>query len=329
MKEELFAICQRFAAGRDLIKQTFRLESSYLYPICANLFCARGADADRQTLERCDHLLKEKTSVFSNFRGNLRLPVVCMLAASGYPDVQMDRALHNYSILKEYFSGSSFVALAAFLLTDLGYVNHDLASRARTIYKRIAKEHPFLTSAEDSVLAAFMAYAPQPDDTLLQDMEDCYSVLRMRFSDANAIQSATHVLCLGPGQAGDKASRMIRIFDAIRETGRKYGKNYELSTLAALSILDAEIPELVSDLMDADLYLSELKGYGGLGIDKKTRLMHAAMLVSDLYAGRHEPLTVNENTILQNTAMTGTLAMIAAQQAAACASVCTVTASAH
>ena len=57
-------------------------------------------------------------------------------------------------------------------------------------------------------------------------------------------------------------------------------------------------------------FLTEQKGYGFFGLDKKTRLMHAAMIVSCDYVK-------NDNKDV--AAMTGTLAAVAAQQAAVCA----------
>lgn len=326
MRESLQKLCASFAENRDVVKKTFRMESSYIYPVCANVFCAKGLTADPERLDACKRLLKDKTGVFSNFRGNLRAPVVSMLAAGGSPETRLDRALSNYSMLKDQFMGSEYLALAAFLLTELGAAGSrpETAGRAKAIYRRMRKEHPFLTSSEDSVFAVFLAFSEKSDDDLVEDIEACYSLLRKVFPVSNDLQTVSHVLSLGQGSPEEKAGRLCDLYDAVRAAGGKYGKHYELSTLAALSLLEGEIPEMAADMMEIDAFLSAQKGYGPLSIDRKTRLMHAAMLAGDEYSARQEltaaALTPSASgTALQNVALTGTLAILAAQQAAMCA----------
>ena len=320
MKASLQQLCGRFAQNRAVLKQKFKLESSYLYPVCANLFCARGVDADPQMIDECKQVLKSRTGVFSNFRSNLRMPVVCMLATGGNPDAQMDMAVRNYTLLKRHFFTSEYLALAAFLLTELGPFYEETAMRGKAIYKRMKQEHPFLTSSEDNVFAVFLACSPKSNDALIEDMESSYQLLKMRFSSSNNVQAASQVLALAEGEATDKAVRMIKLCDAIVDAGGKFGKYYELSTLAALSLLDVPLQELVEDLMDADRFLSTQPGYRFLGFDRRTRLQHAALLVSGLYARQPTQRGAN-GRMVQNAAFTGTLALIAAQQAAMCASI--------
>ena len=74
---------------------------------------------DYERLKDCKQLLQEKTGVFSNFRGTIRAPVVCMLAASSGADNRMERAVHYYKLLKGRFWGSQYLAMVAFLMADL------------------------------------------------------------------------------------------------------------------------------------------------------------------------------------------------------------------
>ena len=80
--------------------------------------------------------------------------------------------------------------------------------------------------------------------------------------------------------------------------------------LASLAMLPVEQSVLVEDIKAVDAFLAEQKGYGFLGLDKKTRLMHAAMIVSCDYI---------KNDTADIAAMTGAMAVVAAQQAAMCA----------
>ena len=321
MIEALQSTCELFIRNRDAVKHVFRMENSHLYPICANILTAQGKEADESRLEECKRLIKEKTGIFSNFRGNVFSPVAVMLAAGDDPRAQMDRALEHYDLLKKYFWGSGYLALVAFLLTDLPMEGgaETYIARGRALYDRMRKEHPFLTSTEDSVFAVLMAWAQKTDDQLIEDMETCFHLLRDRFFDRNSIQSASHVLALGEGWAEEKAERVIALYDALRNSGRNYGKNYELSTLAAVALLDRDTARISLDILDADAFLKQQKGYGIFGPGKRARLMHAAMIVSDRYTPRAN---------VETAAVTGTIAMIAAQQAAMCSAIASTSAAA-
>ena len=102
---------------------------------------------------------------------------------------------------------------------------------------------------------------------------------------------------------------MISIYKALEVRGYRYGKGYEMAVLGALSILQMDISAIIEDIMEVDGFLAQQKGYGGLGIDKKTRLMHAAMLVANDYS---------DENIVNTVAVTSALVTMAAQQAAMC-----------
>lgn len=312
MRSSLQQICNDFIVNRDIVKKVFKVENIHIYSVCADIFCSRGAVAGEDKLVHCKQIVKQKTGLFSNFRGNVLAPISSMLAAGENPEGQLDKALVNYGILKKNFRGSEYLSLVAFLLTDMvkDGTEEEKAIRGKNIYNRMKKEHPFLTSGEDSVFAVLMAFLDKTDDEMIADMEGSYRILNRKFSSKNSIQSVSHVLAFADGTAEEKAGRVISLYDSILGAGRKYGKYYELATLGAVSVLDVEISQLVSDILEVDDFLSHQKGYRGLGIDKKTRMMHAAMLVANDYSP-------HEN--VETAALTGTISMIAAQQAAMCA----------
>ena len=327
MRDSLQRLCEDFVANRDVLKSKFKWENSYIYPVCASIFCARGVRADADRLLEAKRLLKDKTGAFSNFRGNLKLPVCSMLAAKSAPERRMENAMENYKLLRDQFAPSSYLALSAFFLADMGVSGsraQEAAERGRRIYQRMKQEHRILTSAEDSVFAVLMSFAEQSNDALIADIEACYALVKQRFSSGNAAQSVSHVLALSPGTSEEKTERFIRLFEAVRAAGGKYGKQYQLSTLAAVSVMNADENEIVRDMMEVDAFLSEQKGYGILSMDRRTRMMHAAMLVSNDYCVRDAALAaVMTDTISefasQTAVISATLAIIAAQQAAMCA----------
>ena len=313
MKDSLFALCDQFIANRDTVKAAFRMDNNYIFPVCANLFCARGRMAQAEALRRSRDVIRSQTGAFSHFRGNIKAPLACILSMSDSPEGTMARAVDNYTLLRNSFSGSEYLALAAFLLADLDRDAAGRAARGREIYRRMKAEHPFLTSSEDSVFAVFMAFSQLSDDRLIEDMEAVYRLVKTRFKDSNCVQTVSHVLTLSPGAPEGKVQRLFALYDALENAGGKYGKHYQLATLAALSAADADIRTLTEDILDVDYFLENQKGYGFFGLDRRTRLMHAAMIVSDQY-------TLRES--VDQAALAGTLSMIIAQQMACCAAAC-------
>ena len=319
MKASLQALCEQFIRNRDVIKSAWKMGSSYLYPLCANIFCARGAAADEEKLRACRQMLKEKTSVFSNFLGNAQLPLLCLMASDSDPEGKLDRALGIYALLKAHFWTSEYLTLPAVLLADLPQEGmEEKIARGRALYQRMKKEHPLLTGGEDSVFAVLMGFCEKSDDELMRDMEDCYGLLKGAFSSGNSAQTASHVLALAQGAPEEKAGRTEQLYRAIVSAGGKYSKTYGLATLAAVAVLDADIALLAADILDVDEFLARQKGYGVFGLDRRSRMMHAALIVSCEYA-RWQPA--------ETAALTSTLMMIAAQSSAAATTV--VMAGAH
>lgn len=315
MREELQKLCEDFIVNRDVIRSVFRTESAYMAPVCANIFCVRGMMADARELRECRDILKEKAGPFSRFRGNIRLPLVSLMASGEFPFRHMEQAQNYYAALLEEFHSSEYLALAAFLLTDMVPPTDMPAAawRAGRLFDRMKKAHPFLTDPEDTVFSALMAATWRPEEELTEDMERSYSALRKRFGSGNAAQTAAQVLTLA-GAAGNKTRRLIALYDELKACHVRYGRSYELGTLAALSVSEAEPAQIVLDILETDDFLSRQKGYGAFGVEKRVRLMHAALIVSDVYAPRRDT---------EVTTVTSTVAMIAAKQAAAAAAAAT------
>lgn len=314
MKENTRKITMDFIENRDIIKKAIKLESSYIYPVAANIFCAAGVKADVDKLTRCKKIIKKNAGFASYLKGVVMTPFAAKLCVAADPEAQFEKAMDMYGILKNHFRRSEYLALLATLLAEKTTVDEAerIAARGRALYDMMKKEHPILTSSEDNVMAGFMAFSEKSDAQLIDDAEKCYDLLRKKFSDKNAVQTVSHILAMTEGAPEIKVGRLFGMFDMFTAAGRKYGKHYELPMLAAISVIEADEKELVDTVIEIDEMLSGQKGYGALSLDKKTRLMHAAMLAADLYEG-------SDNA--QAAVSASALAVIAAQEAAMMAAI--------
>lgn len=309
MRGDLQQYCEQYIVNRDAVKSTLKMANGYMYPVCANLFLSRGMEARAERLEECRAVLKEKTGIFSNFRSLLQAPVICMLSMTENPEAELEKALAGYEQMKKEFMASDYLVLAALLLPGGEDMAH-IVARGKEIYRRMRKEHPFLTSSEDSVYALMMAASEKSDDALMMDMEEGYALLKRRFGAGNPVQAISHMLALQAADPRLNAGRVCELFDEIERIGGKYGKYYELPTLAALAMMEGDLRQVAADIMEADAFLAGQKGYGFFGMGKKMRLMHAAMIVSCARGARSG---------IDAAVISSTLAMVIAQQAAAAA----------
>ncbi len=322
MRESLHDVCERFIQNRNNVQETFKWNcSSYLVPVCAAMLTGAKEPVSLAKLEECKRMLKTGVGAFSNFKGNAFPALVTQLALDENPQERLRKAILMHDMLKQHFYGSSYLPLAAMVLSGMVPEARftEVAERAGRIYKKMKAEHPFLTSSEDCVYASLMALSGLSDDQLVQEAENCYKLLKEEFYDANANQSLSHVLALCEGSAGSKCRAVFDLYHGLREKKYKYGTGYELATLGVLSLLPQGKAAVIADLIEIDSYLALQKGYGFFGLGKKQRLMHAGMLLVnellDSECGEQRDLYMNA---LTNSAIA---MMIAAQQAALCAAV--------
>ncbi len=322
MRESLSALCSDFIENRDVVKEAFPWDSTYLYPVCAEIFTSRHRKASKERLHACRDLLKEQTGVFSNFRSTAKIAMIAMLAVDGNPEGKLNKALQVYNFLKEHFITSQYLPVASMVIADTvqPFRYDEIAARTRRIYELMKKEHPFLTSGEDCVFAALLALSDMTDEQITEETEHCYRLLKQQFFSSNAVQSLSHVLALGEGCAEDKCRTTIELFNALKANGYKYGTDYELATLGVLAMLPAEQSAVMADVMDVDDFLSGQKGYGFFGLGRRQRIMHAGMIVCGDYIGACDTM--------QNAAIGGTISLIAAQQVAMCAAIAATSAAA-
>jgi len=322
MREELQKLCEEFIRNRDVAKEAFAWDNSYIIPICAGILLDKNQPVSVEILKSHKQMIKDRTGFFSNFRGIGMASMACMLVVSEQPKQLLSQALTIYEGLKKHFWSASYLPLVSMIVADLAEETEysRMIQRTKAIYDLMKKAHPFLTSEEDGPFAALLAFSENSPERVTAEAEQCYQLLKPKFYSGNALQALSHVLALGAGSAESKCRKMEQLFDELKAKGYKYGINYELPILGALSILPMSISEMVEDLIAVADYLERQKGYGIFGFGKQQRFMHAAMLVARAYKGS------TNNTIMTTVAVNGTLAQIAAQQAAMCAAIAASTA---
>ncbi|MCF0142790.1 MAG: DUF4003 family protein, partial [Parasporobacterium sp.] len=92
MNSELQSRCELFIENKTKMEKMGGMEFASVYMLSSNLYTAKNLGVDTDRIKECRKLLKEKTGVFSAFRGNITLPLATMLALDEVPENKMDRA---------------------------------------------------------------------------------------------------------------------------------------------------------------------------------------------------------------------------------------------
>ena len=102
----------------------------------------------------------------------------------------------------------------------------------------------------------------------------------------------------------------MELYTKLAEKKHKWSEGIELAALGPAAMLSEDTETIAEQLIKIDDFLSEQKGYGILGIDKKTRMMHASMI-----------LTAGSDLTDGGAAITGTISVIIAIETAAMAAI--------
>lgn len=307
--------CDLFIQNRDTIKAEFKWENSYIYPLCASIYTSKNQHANPEQMRYCLDLLKKQTSIFSNFRGTVKMALVTKLAMSPHPEEMLNNVLLIYNNLKQLFFSSEYLASAAAVIAELAPPDsyEALSQRTRSIYNLMKNNHPFLTSGEDSSFAAMLSLSNLEESWIDEEMERCYKILKPNFFSGNAVHSLCQVLVLDNKPAEVKCGKVMDIYNYLKGRGFRYGTNYELATLGVLALLDTNTETIGNSMIDAGNFLETQKGFGLFGIGSKQRLMYAGILTM----GEYMP----ETSAAQTAALNSIISIVIAQQVAMAAAV--------
>lgn len=297
MNTELIRRCELLVHNHRAIQNAFKWESNSMLLAGSSFYVGLNMEADTEKLKLCEDILKKRTGILSEYRGNVKMPLLCKMAMAVNPEQyfeNIDLIVKQMKNIKWIDAG--YKVLAAMTLHDnLEMDQMPLAvQKMIELYQGMKETHPWLTSGEDIPFAAILAVSEMDTEALLMEMENCYQQLSKYFHDKNAVQSLSHILAINPADTDTKCRIVEKIFSLLKENKHKYAGGYELAVLGTLSMLDISTERIVTDIIEADEYLKTQKGFGNLSMGEGMRRMYAALMVMDTYmppaACSHESL---------------------------------------
>ncbi len=287
MREVIEKRTELLAENQATLCKAFKLEHSLTNAVVAAAFAEQDRTADPELIKESRKLLKSKQGVFSDFRSYNELIVSTRMALSENPEKYLEEVMEVYDMFqKGKFFGSSYRVLAAMSIVDQGKFSEAdaIVEKTKTLLKEMNKVHPFITSDEDTCFVVLLAMTDKSVEDILTELEESYKVCKKNFAfHDNAAYSLAQVLTAYDGDFQSKADKAFDFFNAFKEAGTKYGKEYELASLGALIDIDADKNDIVNEIIEVAEYLKGKKGFGMLDMGKEGRLMFGTMLVSGAY----------------------------------------------
>ncbi len=312
MQTEVMEKCDMLVENRNIIYKGFMLEDSLMQVLAAMSFVDRGEIADVKAIKRCRKILRKKHSAFSYLRGNNELFISSKMALSDDPEKYLDDITETYEKLQVgKFFGSTYRVLSALIICDAGKADESdkIIEKTEELLNGMKEAHPFLTNDEDTCLAVLLAMTEKSSKDILSELESTYLEIKNEFMlYKNSAYSLCQVLTTLDGAYKRKCEKTIALFDSFKEAGTKYGKEYELASLGLLTNIQMDVKDIVAEVIGTAEYLKNKKGFNFWYMTKQTRLMFAAMLVSESYTG--------DSATSEASVASSTVARVIAQQAA-------------
>ena len=320
MTESLKKKCDLFIQNHTVISKKFMFEKALMSIAAGLIFTGADREADVEKMAECRKILNEHTGVFSEYRDIVKLALISEMAMSDEPEQYIEDVKAVYKKLhKGKFKDNSYMILAAMLICDLGEQEStdDIIEKNSEIMKQMNDEHPILTSSDDISYTILLALSDRDVDAVLSDMNECYDYLKKTCkvkTSSDSIQGLSEILALTDGDIKEKCDKIVAVYDILNEN-KAETDGLVFSALGTLTGVD-EAPEiLANEIIEADRFLKEYKGFGEKSDEKAQRLMFAVILTAESYG--------TSIAVVSNSFINSTLSIIKAKQLAAKISIIT------
>ena len=213
-------------------------------------YAMHDAPFDSKRFEHAQAVLKQKTGMFSKFRGSNNFVWLSFLDAK-YEDIEpaIDEVLRLDTLLdRKHFR---FSMLRPFIASQL--INVDEPERrldeASALYQTFKRNHPWLTSEEDLLSALVLVQAFDDHDALSQRIETYYEALKAQLPRSNELQLVSHLFAFSELSPDEVATRFLDWHNWLKKQSIAV-KNEHLPPLALLAIVAVPNDNDKRDLID-------------------------------------------------------------------------------
>ncbi|MEH6943496.1 DUF4003 family protein [Bacillus sp. JJ722] len=314
-----------FIDNDQQMKQNFKWENHLIRKFGAFQLALNNQVVDVKQVKDMKEYMKLQTSSFSYFRSTNLFLIATALTSIEKPQQIFDQSIFYYEELKKAgFKRSVYLPYVAyFLATQLQPVEvPKTIEKALHCFQLMKKNHYWLTSDDDYMLAIILAYSHDDIEAAVEEMEACYSYLNGRgISKGNALQTMSHLLTLSSDSVSEKCDRLLRYASELKKNKIKLD-SYSQPILALLAMIESGGDEVIRTIIKTDQELATKDGFGNWSLGKAGRNMFSMALVTycKIQSGSQPAIKAAVQNSIQSVLIAQQVVMIAAISASAAAS---------
>ena len=313
MNQSIINKLDLFVSNTHATKKEFRSQGAQARRLAALIYTLEGKPIDIQSITESLGFIKESTRIFSMFRGIMLLTIATKLSLTGNHEELFSDTLELAKQLKEAkFRSSDYLAVSAYLIashtTRDNYEN--TIARARSFYDAMKKASWFRTGQDDYIFSIMLGLSDIEPTAGVARIQELYQELKSEFklAGANSVQALCQMLTLG-GKSDEALEHLLCVRNTLRSQKIKLDRTYTLPSLGALSLLQVDGDILANQLLEAQRYIRQQKGFSSFSISTQELLLFSSAIISTTYAEEMQ------SDILAATS-TSMINMIIAQQVA-------------
>lgn len=279
----------------------------------------KNAEINVSNVNNARNIIKDKTSLISNFRSYNLLTTAVNLSLFDNPDEAFDEILDIYNKLKKQFFQSAYLVLVAhYLYTNKHKLTIDEAIiKTKEAYDRMKTNHYFLTSSDDVMASAMIAANSNNLEKTFEEIEECYKILNSNgYFKGNNLQALSNILCFAEGTPKEKCNKVILFDKELRNINMPL-KGYALPILGIAILVTDDYKELALAIKETDDELKKHKGFGSMSLGYATRCMISASITCSTYLENTSEINNTFTETTKNAVINIIIAMQIAASAAA------------
>lgn len=275
-----------FVQNAQEIRKEYFLEWDTMKRVCALLYTLHGKTLDKEALRSCYDLIYGKVTPFSYLGGRLALVLAGQLALSENPEQLFAKTMLVYDKMKKLkFYPSDYLAYAAYLVAaQVKEEEYDwVIQRSRAYFDGVKKDHRFLTGEDDYIYMALFGLTDTSVEPTVEKTEELFQQLKPYF-DVSGVTQSLSLAFSARDNSSQLVERMLQIQEGLRAAGLKLFKDDTANILEILTLVPAEVDELVGTVRECYEYLSVQKGFTGWTEEKFEILLFVSGMVATYYS---------------------------------------------
>lgn len=266
-----------FDKNNQVISKRYKARNVRLQVLCSFICSSYDMEIDIEVFDSCREILRNHFGLFSSARENLELPLLASMAVSGDPEDYACRLKNTYELVKKgTFLSGDFEMLAAMILMDApeGRVEQAV-DRMKSIYKKMDKNHPWLTDSSDKSSAAILALSNKDEDILLSEMEACFTLLKARFKyKGDKVQNMSAILAAAEGSPEEKCAKTIELCEKLKENKMNLNMSIAMPMVACLALLPEHPDTIIEGVAEAVQSLKGRPCFGAFALGEEGRIIY-------------------------------------------------------